>query len=231
MTQPEVEDQAMRIPITRGEHSKPAQARAEAEHAQSRPESAAVTSDAPWANVASAGQSGERMRRKEHAAMPSTPSFPAPLIIGPEPKLTSAPRGLPDAASTMPDTVLDGADLSGLVIRGASIRGDDHRYLGATRQDAMGIWALADGQAEAYLVCVADGVGNEPMSQLGSAEACALLRQEAERKLPALLTAEQDRGCLGSARTWRSALPRDWQTMGATFESRLSRCPRPWLVP
>ena len=39
----------MRIPVTRGEPSNPAQARAEAEHAQSRPESAAVTSDAPWA--------------------------------------------------------------------------------------------------------------------------------------------------------------------------------------
>ena len=197
MTQPEVGDQAMQIPVTRGDPSNPAQARAEAEHAQSPPDSAAAASDAPWAKVAAAGQSEERERRKEDAAMPSVPSFPVPLIIGPEPKLTSAPRGLPDAASTVPDTVLDGADLPGLVIRGASIRGDEHRYFGITRQDSMGIWALADGQAEAYLVCVADGVGSEPMSQFGSAKACALLREEAERKLPALLAAGQDRGLPG----------------------------------
>ena len=53
------------------------------------------------------------MRRKDDVAMPPTPSFPAPLIIGAQPKLTSAPRGLPDAASAMPDTVLDATDVPG----------------------------------------------------------------------------------------------------------------------
>jgi serine/threonine protein phosphatase PrpC len=39
----------------------------------------------------------------------------------------------------------------------------------------MGVFRVADGQADAFLMCVADGVGSEPLSQLGSHHACPLL--------------------------------------------------------
>jgi serine/threonine protein phosphatase PrpC len=126
-------------------------------------------------------------------AEPGKPEFrqprAEPLVIGTTPRLTSDPRGLPGERFKVPDTLLDGADLPGLAIRGASLRGDEHRYFGTTRQDAMGIWHIADGQTDAYLACVADGVGSEPLSQYGSAQACDLARHEVQRRLSALFTA------------------------------------------
>jgi len=172
----------MRIPITRGEPSEQAPAKERPEAAQPRPDSAEVAPD------------GQTVAAAPGPGRPSAPRFPAALVIGPEPRLTSAPRGLAEPSPAVPDTVLDGADLPGLGIRGASIRGDDHRYLGQTRQDSMGIWSLADGQARAYLVCAGDGVGSESLSHFGSEQACTLLREEAERKLPALLTTDMDHG-------------------------------------
>jgi serine/threonine protein phosphatase PrpC len=90
--------------------------------------------------------------------------------------------------------VLDGADLPGLKIRGASLRGDEHRYYSVTRQDSMGIRRVTDGTTEAYLVCVADGVGSERQSQRGSAEACHLLYDEVGRRVTALFSADPGRG-------------------------------------
>lgn len=117
-------------------------------------------------------------------------AFPEPVIIGREPKLRSDPNGLPSGDFTVPDTVLDGADLPGIKIRGASLRGDEHRYFGTTRQDSMAIRRVFDGRTEAYLVCVADGVGSEPLSQRGSAEACKLLYDEVGRRVTPLFTAD-----------------------------------------
>jgi serine/threonine protein phosphatase PrpC len=136
--------------------------------------------------------------------------FPVPLVIGEVPKLGSQPRGLPGIEGTVPDTVLDGADLSGLTVRGASLRGDEHRYMTETRQDSMGIWELADRDTTALLACVADGVGSQPLSHRGSAEACRLLRDEAQQHLTALLDPGRD-----------DEVPQLCQTMAVQLAQRL----------
>lgn len=112
-----------------------------------------------------------------------------PVTVFPEPPVISkAPRyapffvgALPESRAAafgqaVPDTTLDGADLAGLTVRGASLRGDRHRYLKEVRQDAMGMWQISDGQTAALLVCAADGVGSDDLSHIGAAEACCLLR-------------------------------------------------------
>jgi serine/threonine protein phosphatase PrpC len=122
------------------------------------------------------------------------PVFPKPLVYE-NPRLGSDPADLPNPSVAVPDTVLDGAKLGGVTVRGASLRGDDHRYLAETRQDSMGIWAFRGSQAkttDAILVCVADGVGSEPYSQVGSARACELLREEMETCYQELLSPELD---------------------------------------
>jgi serine/threonine protein phosphatase PrpC len=88
----------------------------------------------------------------------------------------------------MPDTVLDGADLEGLTVRAASLRGDDHRYFGETRQDSMGLWTISKtGAPDLLLVCVADGVGSQPLSHRGSLLACRLLRDEIDANAEGIL--------------------------------------------
>ncbi|WP_121437737.1 protein phosphatase 2C domain-containing protein [Actinomadura pelletieri] len=77
--------------------------------------------------------------------------------------------------------VLDGADFERLVVRAASLRGDEHRYYGEPRQDSVALWPLTLAGRDAVLACVADGVGSEPNSHEGSAMACDLLRAELER--------------------------------------------------
>jgi carbon monoxide dehydrogenase subunit G len=117
----------------------------------------------------------------------AVPRFSSPpLVIGPAPRLTSSLVGLPGGPYKVPDTVLDGADLDGIEVRGASLRGDEHRHYGATRQDAMDICRVRDDTLEAVLGCVADGVGSQPLSQLGAAQACVLVREEVRARLPAL---------------------------------------------
>jgi len=109
------------------------------------------------------------------------PVFPAPTVIGQPPSFGPFLGPLPEstAAATglaVPDTVLDGAELPGLTIRGASLRGDDHHARQEVRQDSMGMWRVSDGQTAAILICAADGVGSQPLSHLGAAHACAALR-------------------------------------------------------
>ncbi|GGV07789.1 hypothetical protein GCM10010182_28660 [Actinomadura cremea] len=91
------------------------------------------------------------------------------------------PRGLPEVRDPVPDMVFDGADLDGLTVRAASLRGDDHRYYGEPRQDAVALWTVPLAPGDALLACVADGVGSQPLSHEGSALACRLLRAEIER--------------------------------------------------
>ncbi len=114
-----------------------------------------------------------------------------PIVIGNEPRLRSELNWLPSDNFAVPDTVLDGAYAPGLAIRGASVRGDEHRFYGTTRQDSMGIWRVTDSHTDAFLVCVADGVGSQPLSQLGSAKACPLLRTEVTRLVTPLFTADE----------------------------------------
>ncbi|WP_327695959.1 protein phosphatase 2C domain-containing protein [Streptomyces sp. NBC_00459] len=114
------------------------------------------------------------------------PEFPEPVVLVGRPSLGSTPRALPQVTAPAPDSVVDGGTVGALVVRGASIRGDDHRYFGETRQDSMGFWSLAPppsggpetpGADPVLLACVADGVGSQPLSQLGSAVVCRLLPQ------------------------------------------------------
>jgi serine/threonine protein phosphatase PrpC len=120
-------------------------------------------------------------------SMPTAGYIPSPTYGKPHPK-AGTPRGLPAVPRSVPDTVLDGADLPGMTVRAASLRGDDHRYGGEPRQDSMGIWTVPGrAEFEVLVVCVADGVGSELNSHRGSELACALLRDELATHMPALL--------------------------------------------
>ncbi len=90
-------------------------------------------------------------------------------------------RRLPRLSHAVPDITLDGADFDGLTVRAASLRGDDHRYMTEPRQDTATLWPVTFGGAEALLCGVADGLGSQPNSHMGSQLACWLLRNEFER--------------------------------------------------
>lgn len=110
------------------------------------------------------------------------PAGEAEVLLG-KPKLTSAPRQFPSGFESVPDSLVDGGEVDGLWVRAASTRGDDHRHYGEVRQDSFAVWALAPSQPAGpeepvVLACVADGVGSEPLSHVGSSLACRLLRQE-----------------------------------------------------
>lgn len=65
----------------------------------------------------------------------------------------------------VPDTAVEWADLTGLTVRGVSVRGHSHRWEGSIRQDQLAI-----GEVDDLLVCaVADGLGSQPESHLGAA--------------------------------------------------------------
>jgi serine/threonine protein phosphatase PrpC len=64
------------------------------------------------------------------------------------------------------DTALDGADVAGLALRAASVRGLSHRYDATPRQDAFALGATADQRAVA--LAVADGVSAAPRAELGA---------------------------------------------------------------
>ena len=142
------------------------------------------------------------------ASVPVPPSVPAPkepdLVQSPrDAEQSSSPRthraagrdfpepylgGLPRHWHAVPDTVLDGADLWQLSVRGASLRGSRHRADGVARQDAMGIYPVTADGIEAVLGCVADGVDDEPLSHLGAEQACLILRDEVRARLPQLFS-------------------------------------------
>ncbi|OLT31468.1 hypothetical protein BJF79_37030 [Actinomadura sp. CNU-125] len=122
----------------------------------------------------------------EPAPEPPEPEFrfepfeEPPRYRRPHPK-GGVPRGLPAVGAAVPDMVFDGADLDGLTVRAASLRGDDHRYYGEPRQDSVALWTVPLAGTDALVACVADGVGSQPRSHEGSALACRLLRAEIER--------------------------------------------------
>jgi hypothetical protein len=117
--------------------------------------------------------------------------FPGLPIIGRDDALplpTTPLSRLPADQHKVPDTELDAADFDGLAVRGASIRGDEHRQHGVTRKDAMGIYQVRHGTAEAVVACVAGG-GTGEFSHIGAAQACRLVRDEATHRLAELLSA------------------------------------------
>lgn len=99
--------------------------------------------------------------------------LPEPQVIGRPSRFKIEPGELPQLDAACPDTVLDAAQLSGLVIRAASIRGDAHRYNAQPRQDAMGLWRISE---RIVLACVADGLGSAELSHLGAMAACDAAR-------------------------------------------------------
>jgi serine/threonine protein phosphatase PrpC len=69
-----------------------------------------------------------------------------------------------------PDSLVDGWEAGPFVVRGASVRGDAHRYYGVPRQDEMGLaWSAGTGM---LVVAVADGVSAAALSHLGASVAC-----------------------------------------------------------
>jgi len=126
----------------------------------------------------------------------SAPAFPEPVVIGARPSFPAELGPLSTKAANMsgsavPDTALDGGDLPGLLVRGASLRGEDHRNTGTIRQDSMGMWRVTDGKRAAVLACATDGVGSEPFSHRGAVAACQLLRDLAQANVSHFLKAAE----------------------------------------
>lgn len=97
-----------------------------------------------------------------------------PVLLNPPHPATGELRGLPPEPEVRNDVLLQGADLAGLRVRAACLRGDDHRYAGTLRQDSMDLALVADGRA--LFLAVSDGVGNAKSSHLGSEIATRHLR-------------------------------------------------------
>ncbi len=89
-----------------------------------------------------------------------SPVFAAKAVRNLSPRLTAY----------RPDSLLDGWEAGPFSVRGASVRGDAHRYYGAARQDDMILaW---DEDTQVLVIAVADGVSGAPHSQLGASVAC-----------------------------------------------------------
>lgn len=92
----------------------------------------------------------------------------SPLVIG-TPVARFEP-GPPRSRTYRPDTVVDGWSTGRLVVRGASVRGYQHRHDGTPRQDDLSVaWHAATG---AVVVAVADGVSDAELGHVGATLAC-----------------------------------------------------------
>jgi serine/threonine protein phosphatase PrpC len=97
------------------------------------------------------------------AARPWTPAVlerPGP-VFEPKPSTASAYR---------PDSIADGWSTGHFTVRLASVRGYDHRYSGAPRQDDMAV--AHHPRTGAVVFAVADGVSAAPLSHIGATAAC-----------------------------------------------------------
>ncbi|MFE0702488.1 protein phosphatase 2C domain-containing protein [Streptomyces sp. NPDC058872] len=137
------------------------------------PATAAEPRDAPAArHTAPSGPAGDSR----------PPTLGPPAHSGAKPPLyPSVPQGRPwvsdgnAAASIVPDTVLDGASHGALTVRAASVRGDAHRYLGEPRQDSTAVAFVGEPATGRLMVlAVADGVGSQRLSHVGSTQACRI---------------------------------------------------------
>jgi serine/threonine protein phosphatase PrpC len=82
-------------------------------------------------------------------------------------------RGMPEVEGQPADIELDGADLSRLHVRAASLRGSDHQFNIEPRQDSIRIRQVTNKAGSRTLsAVVSDGVGSQPLSHLGSRLIC-----------------------------------------------------------
>jgi serine/threonine protein phosphatase PrpC len=150
------------------------------------------------------------------AAPVGVAELPQPPVLVGRPTLRSEPLALPTALDAVPDTMLDGACADGLTVRAASVRGDDHRSFGETRQDSFGLWMppLAAGAGSSHprlLASVADGVGSQPRSHLGSGLVCRILGEEVGPHAESMLDPRQEGGLIDSCRRVVEAVSRRLQ--------------------
>ena len=116
------------------------------------------------------------------------PTFADPAVLIRQPTLSSAPGPLPAVRGAVPDTVLDGGEVGRFAVRAASVRGDGHRFVGRTRQDAMAFGPADAGGSPALVACVADGLSSRPLSHLGAGLASRVLRAAIEPELATLVS-------------------------------------------
>jgi len=127
------------------------------------------------------------MSQTERVLRTGSPAFADPAVLIRQPTLSSAPGPLPAVRGAVPDTVLDGGEIGRFAVRAASVRGDGHRFVGRTRQDAMA-FGPADACGTPVLVaCVADGLSSRPLSHLGAGLASRMLREAIGSELAALI--------------------------------------------
>ncbi|MBM7775028.1 hypothetical protein JOD54_005232 [Actinokineospora baliensis] len=104
-----------------------------------------------------------------------------PLVIG-TPVVAFEPRP-PSRTGYRPDTAVDGWASAGFTVRGASVRGYQHRHDGTPRQDDFAVaWHEGSG---AVVAAVADGVSSVPLAHLGATLACRAATDRLLRHLDA----------------------------------------------
>ena len=89
---------------------------------------------------------------------------------GAEPEASPSPGASFRSAAYRPDSTVDSWAAGPFMVRGASVRGDAHRYRGVARQDEMCL-AWQD-EAKLLVVAVADGVSSAPLSHVGASTVC-----------------------------------------------------------
>lgn len=117
----------------------------------------------------------------------------SPLVIG-TPVARFEPRP-PRSRTYRPDTAVDGWSTGRLVVRGASVRGYQHRHDGTPRQDDFAIaWHPA---TDAVIVAVADGVSEAELAHVGATLACRTAVEQLSRWLDGESDRENDGGSEG----------------------------------
>jgi serine/threonine protein phosphatase PrpC len=142
--------------------------------------------------------------REQESASPAGEGgyVPPPVLLEQPHPRSGTLNGLPRIYDRSPDIHLDGADLHGFKVRGGSLRGDDHRFAGETRQDSMSIeiCPIPEGPPALLVVAVSDGVGSRPLSHLGSREVCRYAsRVMDEHLVGSLMTRRPDQDRLAAA--------------------------------
>ncbi|MFG2820598.1 hypothetical protein ACGFX4_14360 [Kitasatospora sp. NPDC048365] len=128
---------------------------------------------APVAEPVPAGALAAGRRARVEGALPHVGERPP--TYAPEP--TALPAADPDVlAAVVPDTVVDGAQYGGTVLRAASVRGDSARFRGEPRRDALLTVRFGSGE-DGLLLCVLASPAREADAQWGAGAAAEAARQ------------------------------------------------------